>query len=236
MLINIFRSGMSMKEILLSAIIMFIALTVSFAVHEFAHAFVAYKFGDDTPYNMGRVTLNPLAHVDPMGTVMLLLFGFGWGKPVPVNASRFNKLKSKRAMRILVDLAGVIANLLLALVASLILGSVFGIIGLRSTPVISFFSGLLSYIIDFSILLMAFNLIPIPPLDGSRVLDEIIPTKWKFSNGYMTFKRNAPQIFMMLIFADMIFDIGIISSFINIIRVPVVFVCNYLIAIMIQIL
>ena len=124
MLINLFRSGLEPREIIYLLIIYIFALTLSFAIHEFMHAAVAVWLGDPTPRNMGRLTLNPLAHLDPFGTILLLTVGFGWGKPVMYNPSNLNRFKNHRAMNIMVHLAGVTGNFLVAIVSS-ILASLF---------------------------------------------------------------------------------------------------------------
>ncbi len=140
--------------------ILAITLLYSIIFHELAHGWVALKMGDPTAKYMGRLTLNPLSHLDPIGTLMLLLVGFGWAKPVPIDMSYIRK---KRSGLILVSSAGIIANTILAflalLLAKLISPAPSGSLGL-----------LLYYFAQINIILAAFNLIPIPPLDGSKIL------------------------------------------------------------------
>ena len=114
MLIQLLRSGLDVREIIYFVIIYVIALMLAFSIHEFMHASVAVWLGDPTPRNMGRLTINPLAHLDPMGTILLLVAGFGWGKPVMYNPSNLHKFKSRRWMNIMVHLAGVTGNFILA--------------------------------------------------------------------------------------------------------------------------
>ena len=104
MLIQLIRNAgnMTPQQMIFSALLMFFALALSFSVHEFMHAFVANALGDDIPRLQGRLTLNPVAHLDPMGTVLIILVGFGWGKPVMYNPNNLYKLKSKRLMNIMV--------------------------------------------------------------------------------------------------------------------------------------
>lgn len=132
---------------------------VSLTIHEYAHAWVAYKYGDDTAKRMGRLTLNPMAHISVFGTIILpLLVGFGWARPVPVSFSLLNK---KQIFRVAV--AGPAANVLLALT----LAATFHTLHLRSVPLLGNFVLLA---IMFNFILAVFNLLPIPPLDGSRMV------------------------------------------------------------------
>lgn len=140
-----------------------IGLVSAITVHEFAHAYLADHFGDPTARRLGRVTLNPLAHLDPLGTLALLLFRFGWGKPVPVNSQYF---KQPILDEIQVALAGPFANLAFAT----LLGIIIRIASLPDVLLAAFI-----FTIQINLVLMIFNLIPIPPLDGSRVLRLFIP-------------------------------------------------------------
>jgi Zn-dependent protease len=144
-----------------------IAVPLLYAVifHELAHGWVAYRMGDPTAKSLGRLSLNPLKHLDPMGTMMLFLVGFGWAKPVPVN---FNLLRDKRLGMILVSAAGIITNMLLAFCALFLYQ-------LLSLPSSSVPAQLLYYFARINIILAAFNLIPLPPLDGSKILMGFAP-------------------------------------------------------------
>lgn len=135
-----------------------ISLLVAISIHEFAHAWAAEFYGDSTPRLMGRLTLNPLAHLDLLGTIFLLLAGFGWGKPVIVNPRNF---KNPKLDNLTVSLAGPLANLVLAI----LLGLIYRFLNLPD--IVNIF---LSLLIFFNLVLMIFNLIPIPPLDGSKIL------------------------------------------------------------------
>ncbi|MCP3966787.1 MAG: site-2 protease family protein [Lentisphaerae bacterium] len=144
----------------LTFILIAIPLLYAIIFHELAHGWVAYRMGDPTAKLLGRLSLNPLKHLDPLGTIMLFVFGFGWAKPVPVN---FNQLRDKRMGMILVSSAGIIANMFLAFCA------LFLSRWLNPAPS-SIPAHLLYYFAYINILLAAFNLIPLPPLDGSKIL------------------------------------------------------------------
>lgn len=147
----------------IAALIIFLVLMLSLALHEAAHAFTANYFGDDTPRYQGRLTLNPLAHMDPLGTVLLVVAGFGWGKPVIVNP--FNFKNQKRDMMI-VSFAGPLTNLSIALVSAVLIGYVGDT---------SFIGNIAYSVMYINIVLAVFNLLPIYPLDGSKVLEGLLP-------------------------------------------------------------
>lgn len=142
-----------------------VAIAIAISVHEFGHAYAAHLLGDDTAKMNGRMTLNPAAHVDPIGLIMLLIFKFGWAKPVPVNPNNF---KSYKVGNLIVSLAGVIANVLTAIVCVLINKSV----NMYAINLIAYTTIL--YNLGFA----AFNLLPIPPLDGWGVISTFIPYKY----------------------------------------------------------
>jgi Zn-dependent protease len=140
------------------------AVLVAVTIHEFAHALVADRLGDPTPRQLGRLTLNPLAHLDVLGTLFFVLFSFGWARPVPVNPRNF---AHPRQGMLQVALAGPLANVTLAFVVGLVVkaqslsGTVWG--------------DLASMVVWINVVLAVFNLIPIPPLDGSRILESLLP-------------------------------------------------------------
>ncbi len=153
-----------------------IVLILAFAVHEFAHAYSAYKFGDLTAYRQGRVTLNPRVHLDVLGTILILIAGFGWAKPVPVNRGNF---KSPRLMGIIVSVAGPLSNLLLALIGVALFAWVDASDWIHgaSEGVLEAIAVFLHYLITMNVLLFIFNLIPLPPLDGYRVIEDLAPQR-----------------------------------------------------------
>lgn len=152
-----------------------ILFLTSMPVHEWAHAWVAYQLGDDTAALRGRLTINPLAHLDPVGTLSLVFFGFGWGKPVPVNPYRLRG--NLRAGWALVSAAGPFSNLVLAMLAAIPFRMGWLSLYAGSASVISL-PGILLQFVLINLSLMLFNLIPIPPLDGSRILAWLLPSRW----------------------------------------------------------
>ena len=161
-------------QLLLTNPLVFLAWAIAFIIaitfHEFSHAFVAHRLGDDLARSEGRLSLNPLAHLDPIGTLLLIFVGFGWGRPVPFDPYA---LKNPRLGALLIALAGPVSNFLVALVFGLIF-RLLTLAGLTPTPgVLSFFS----IVVVLNISLMLFNLLPIPPLDGSKLLPVLLPQR-----------------------------------------------------------
>lgn len=150
-------------------------LIIAFTVHEFSHAWVATRLGDDTPRLHGRLTLNPLAHLDILGSLLLIIAGFGWAKPVPVNPYQLGK-RSQAGM-MLVSLAGPFSNFILAVLAALPIrfGLITAISGINSSSVLPTPYAFLSEFIFINLILMLFNLIPISPLDGDKIADYFAP-------------------------------------------------------------
>jgi len=144
----------------LAFILVAVPLLYSVIIHELAHGWVAHRMGDQTAKWQGRLSLNPLKHLDPIGTLMLFLFGFGWAKPLPVN---FENLRDPRRGLIFISSAGIVANLFLAFTA-------FLLDHLLSPSPSGILAPILYYLAQINIMLAAFNLIPIPPLDGSKIL------------------------------------------------------------------
>lgn len=143
-----------------------IALLIALPVHEFAHAYVAYLFGDPTAKYEGRLTLNPLKHLDPIGTLMIFLAGFGWAKPVPVN--RFH-LKNVRTASVLISLAGPVSNLILCTIFLFLY---------QWVPMDNFALNMFFTInIMLNAVLFLFNMFPFPPLDGYRIIENLLPTR-----------------------------------------------------------
>lgn len=171
-----------------------------------AHGYAAYKMGDPTAKNFGRLTLNPLKHLDPIGALCMLIAGFGWAKPVPINARNF---KNPRIGMAISGAAGPVSNLLLALISSLLLKLVIEVsffAGL-STIIVSLLITFLLISVQLNISLAVFNLLPVPPLDGSRILYVFLPPKLYF--GVMKYERI---IYLVLMGALML---GLLSGIMN---------------------
>lgn len=151
-----------------------ILLLTSIPIHEWAHAWAAYQLGDDTAARQGRLTLNPLAHLDPIGTLAMVFFRFGWGKPVPVRPYRLRG--DMRAGHALVSVAGPLSNLVLAMLGAIPFR--LGWLGLYGGTSIISPQNILIQFISINLGLMIFNLIPFPPLDGSRILVWLLPRSW----------------------------------------------------------
>ncbi len=165
-----------------------VAVVLGITVHEFMHAYVAHRLGDDTARLLGRMTLNPLAHLDLLGSLFLLLVRFGYGKPVPVNEARLRGSFSISA----VSLAGPVTNLVLATICAIPLR--FG-----TTDVVGgTYTIVLSSIVVYNCLLFVFNLIPIPPLDGSRVVYGLLPPRQQYS--WRTYEQYGPFILLAVLF------------------------------------
>ena len=236
MLVSLIRMGLSPKEIAYYGAIMLFALMLSFSIHEFMHAFVADRLGDPTPRNMGRLTLNPINHLDITGTILLLVAGFGWGKPVMYNPNRLNKLKSPRLMNIMVHLAGVTGNFFLALICGIIATVISGLSSGRIDPNSNAYIAIttvvlaFSYTQSFSLMLLAFNLLPIPPLDGFHVLEELLPYRIRSKEGYRKFEMVAPYGIWVLFILSYSTGLNLLSDIINLIELPfallITAICN----------
>lgn len=179
-------------------------LLFSIVVHELAHGYMAYKLGDNTAKQAGRLTINPLKHIDIVGFIFLLIFKFGWAKPVPINPTNF---KVRKRDTILVSLAGPFSNLLI----SLIIGIIFSFDVIENYI---FFNALM-ITLWYNIILGIFNLLPFPPLDGSKILASFLPVKYE----YMFYKneRYLHLILIILVITNTVDKIlnPIINSYLN---------------------
>jgi Zn-dependent protease len=166
-------------------------LLFALPLHECAHGYVAYLLGDDTAKRQGRLTLNPIRHLDPIGAICILFLGFGWAKPVPVNPYNFKNRKIDMAVT---SIAGPLTNLLLAFLSLLILAG-----GMKIAPATFYNSNLILYFFvtfaEINIMLCIFNLIPIPPLDGSRLLALFLP-----ENALASFERFGAIPVLIIVF------------------------------------
>jgi Zn-dependent protease len=188
-----------------------VTLLVAFTIHEFSHAATANALGDSTPRNAGRLTLNPLAHLDIMGTLTLLVAGFGWAKPVPVNPYAVRRKTSAGLM--LVSLAGPASNLLMGILAALPLR--FGWVELRPTSS-AFLPSPGSFLFEFltiNLALFLFNLIPLAPLDGEKVITFFLPGHWV--EFYERIRPYSPFILLALVFVLPMFGVDLIGLIIT---------------------
>ena len=169
-----------------------ITLIIAFSVHEFSHAFMAWKFGDDTAKNQGRLTLNPMSHLDPIGTILIFIAGFGWARPVPVNRFYFKK---PRLAGISVSFAGPLSNLIMACLGFIIW---YGLVATGvSASLPSAVPDFLDIFIGLNAVLFVFNLLPLPPLDGYRIVEDLMPIDVRAK---MTqFEQYGTLIFLILV-------------------------------------
>lgn len=191
-------------ELIIAGLAMLLTLVVSLSLHELAHAFVAYKCGDDTPKAMGRLTLNPIAHMDPMGLLFCIIFGFGWAKPVPVNPMKFKDYRKGRAW---VSIAGVITNYILAFVSYLCYALCIRFI-VEYNNVLMFIEVFFYLMFSLNIMLFVFNLLPFYPLDGFNFINAFS----KDNNRFTKFAyEKGPMILLIVLIIDEVlyFMVGI---------------------------
>ena len=202
------------KAFFLLIVVVAFSLLIAITVHESSHALMAYRLGDPTAKRMGRLSLNPIKHLNPLGTLMLLLVGFGWGKPVPINPNYF-RMNPRRGMAVSA-LAGPLSNFALAAVLGVIIRT--GVVAWHSPyeglTFISWSAGsvaadIIGYVILFNIILAVFNLIPIPPLDGFNIAMGILPRRQ--AEAVARLQQYGPLLLLMLIFlsyfTDFLWDI-----------------------------
>lgn len=182
---------MNIQTLLLIAPPILLALTF----HEYAHAYVAHRYGDDTAKQSGRLTLNPLRHLDPLGTIMIFLVQFGWAKPVPVNPYQ---LKNPKKDMLWISAAGPLSNMLLALVSGLLFRMLSDSAGTTERDAIAEVFRLMVFLsMKINLALAVFNVLPIAPLDGSKILFGLLPTRYgKF---ILALERYGPFILIGLI-------------------------------------
>jgi Zn-dependent protease len=207
----------NLETLLRLALLRAIPALFCITIHELAHGFTANKLGDPTAKNMGRLTLNPIKHIDPVGMLMLLTVGFGWAKPVPVDMQNFKHPKWYMAVT---ALAGPISNLILAVIVMFILGLVSSSLGvvrfndayyfLNTTNVSEIIFEIIYFTVFLNIALAVFNMLPIPPLDGSKVLFSLLPEKMYYK--VLRYERYGMMLLLGIMVSQLLFNINIIGS------------------------
>ena len=194
---SIMENNMSVGQWFYTKLLILPGIIIGLSFHEAAHAWISYKLGDPTPKLQGRVTLNPLAHIDPVGFIALLFIGFGWGIPVEIDPRHY---KNRRSGELLVSLAGVTANLITAVIFALIFRLA------ESHMSYAFYQGagqvlmqILLYVVYINLVLMVFNLIPVPPLDGFGVITQIFRLE-RYEWYWKIYQYGQPILLLLIIF------------------------------------
>ena len=203
MLRYLLTGGGDVKDYIIHLLLCIPIIFLSLSLHETAHGYVASKLGDPTAKNLGRLTLNPIKHLDPIGFICMLLMGFGWAKPVPINTRYFKKPRRDMAIS---AIAGPISNILLAVIFAVLLKLFYVLIPYvfprypseLVLNILSYTSVFLYYGISLNISLAVFNLLPVPPLDGSRFFYVFLPPKYYF--GVMRYENYISIAVMVLLF------------------------------------
>ncbi len=216
MILDLFRGNGDFLELIIKFFSRLFVVFCTMPVHEYAHALIATKLGDNTPKYNGRLTLNPMAHISPMGAVMIFLCGFGYAKPVNINPRNFKNPKVGMAVT---AIAGPISNLILGFIFIFLSVTCFYLMGIETLMGYAIYSFLI-FAGMINVNLAVFNLLPIPPLDGSRILQLLIPSKYYYK--FMMYERYIVIVVFVLILTGVlsrpisIISSGIISLFINI--------------------
>ncbi len=198
------------QEMLFRLPIIFMAITI----HEYAHGYAAFKMGDPTAKMQGRLSMNPLAHMDLIGALAMLLLGFGWAKPVPINPNNF---RDRKKGTVIVSLAGPLSNIFLAILGAVIYGLLlrFNInIGNVSEIFAVALMGIFGQMMVLNVSFAVFNLIPFPPLDGSKILGAILP--WKYQYKIMQYERYAFPVLIILMAS------GALGSILSFFTTPII--------------
>ncbi len=208
MLFEALRGQASFQSFLIFALSSLVVIFLTLPVHEWAHGFAASKLGDPTAKFRGRLTLNPFAHIDYIGALMIIVFGFGWAKPVPINSRYFKNPKLGMAIT---AFAGPFSNLVLALIALLLFNTVS--LALGGFAIAQYVLLFLYFIIKINISLAVFNLVPIPPLDGSKILNAVLPDRIYFK---------------IMQYEQYFFIVIIVLLYTGILSIPLNFLSNYI--------
>ena len=184
-----------------SFLITILVLCISLSFHEMGHAWAAWRLGDDTAALQGRLTMNPLAHLDPIGSIAFLIAGIGWAKPVPINPARFNRNVNIKKGIMLTSLAGPLSNLLLATASTVLLFTVVTItlaLAGAGASLLQILISLLQRLYGANIILAVFNLLPVPPLDGFKIFGSVLPNSIYYR--LMSYERYIGLVFLLLVF------------------------------------
>ncbi len=221
-LLNSYRTGNGeIQDLIIGAVFTMIVVLISLCAHEVAHGLAAYKLGDPTARNFGRLTMNPAKHLDPIGTVCMALFGYGWAKPVPINSRYFKKPRRDMAIT---AFAGPLMNLAIAFVSGIFMAlfNVLLVDYIMSTGAdnrfvfnLLYFTYLFFYFMHLlNIRFAVFNLIPVPPLDGSRILFLFLPDRYYF--GLMKYERYIALAFLVLLYTGVLsIPLSLVSNLIS---------------------
>ncbi len=192
-------------------ILVAVSLVASISFHEFAHAYVADKLGDPTAKHLGRVTINPLAHLDPLGTLLLLFAGFGWGRPVPYDPRMLRNPKRDSA---LISLAGPLSNLILAGILAIVL---------KTIPMAGILTTFLFFVVFYNLILGFFNLIPLHPLDGFKIVNGLLPERLSYQ--WMQIAPYGIWLLLLLVMTNTTGRIisGLVSTALRIFGLPGLF-------------
>lgn len=241
MLQYLFMQGLSISDKIILAFASIFTILISISFHEMFHAWSAYRLGDDTGQRAGRITMNPLAHLDPIGTVMMLVAFIGWAKPTPINPVLFTRAKTMKRGIIEVSLAGPLSNLVLAFFSYLILNIInliqflvykqFSVIDNIQLPILSQTTGqstviailvvLFQFMVMININLAIFNLLPIPPLDGYKIFGSLLPNEIYYK--IMQYERYIGMAFLFLL----LFGRNFLFNVMDILRIPFEFIIKF---------
>lgn len=184
------------------------AIVYGITIHEFSHVAMARALGDNTGEEQGRLTLNPLAHMDAMGFLLLLIAGFGWGKPAPFNPYQLVKIKSMKIGSALVALAGPVSNFVSIVVFVVVMRGLVGVGFLQDNLLVQF----CVFLIMINTVLMVFNLLPIPPLDGSKVAYAVLPDSYEWQQRKMKWEMRGPWLLLGVILIDNFLPVSFLGA------------------------
>lgn len=198
-------------------LITILVLCISLSFHEMAHAWAAYRLGDDTAALQGRLTMNPLAHLDPIGAITFIIGGIGWARPVPINPTRFDRKYTMKKGLVLTSAAGPLANLVLATASALLMFLAFTVAlaaGIAQNSLFLIVLQVFQRLYSANIVLAVFNLLPVPPLDGFKVFGAVLPNRVYYK--LLEFERYIGLVFLFLVF----FGGGVLSTILSVISWP----------------